>query len=152
MLKILLVALLILRANAGNKESQACNMCRKDWEPPSHKFPEGYSNCGEYLGSALCPIINTDEGGDTMHTSAADDCHTNPYDQECSKWERKYGDKFNSTKNQGGNTAGIAFVEFMGALALIGFVFLFFMIVARSSSSSNNFSTQYNITTDIESG
>lgn len=146
---LLLLGLFVALAAAGNKESQACNLCRKDINPPSHKFPDGYSSCGEFVGSSQCPIINTDEGGETVHTSASDDCHSNPYDQECSKWERKYGDKFNSTKKQNNNTTGIVFLEFTAGLVLAGLVFFFFMLVARASSPTTGVPI-YNITANIE--
>lgn len=119
LLALLLALLVHPGVEAGSKESQACNICRKEKEPASSKFPDGVSSCSDgFYPSAVCPVVqNThSEGGGSLNGA---DCHTDPYRENCSKKETKHPQKHNSTKKQSNHTNATSMLIWLGVFALI---------------------------------
>lgn len=155
-LAFLILTIVAVAVEAGSKASKACNMCRKEKNPRSSKFPTGYSSCSDYYGSAQCPVTNTDTGNNnpTGYAGPQPDCHTDPYTQNCPKKEQKYPDKYNSNVNQSDSTSAGLALELAGGLLIVAFVFMMIMIIAQTRSSSNQqpqnivINSNYNVAPD----
>ena len=142
-LLLLVLFFLVAAVQAGSKESQACNICRKEKEPTSKKFPDGISSCSDgFYPSATCPVVQTD-GADDPNNDPHADCHTDPYSQECGKKKSKHPQKHNSTKKQDSHSSIVSGVLFLGVMALVAMIFACFMILALESR--NKTSQMYNI-------